>query len=97
MRVVEVKSRARIAIDDLAEFIEIINMPGSSAKWVNKVYDFIGEIAQTPVRSFPLCYNKKLAAMGFSCRVYKRKWIIAFKYTDKKFIVYRFVLGSKLK
>lgn len=97
MRTVEIKDRARNAIDDVAEFIELINVLGSSAKWVNKLYDFMEEMAALPLKQFPLCHNTKLAGMGFSCRVYKQKWVIVFKYTPAKITIYRFVLGSKLK
>ena len=97
MRNLEVRPKAIESITDVADFIELINTPGSSDKWANKVHDFLQELANSSIKSFPLCNNTKRARLRFSCRTYNKKWIVVFRYTTTTLTVHRFVLGAKLK
>ena len=97
MRQVEFKPRAVKAIEAVCEFIESKNTPGSSAKWYTALVHFVVQRSQNETLQFPLCNYAKFAAKGFSCFVYRKEWIVVFKYSSNKLIVYRFVHGSKLK
>ena len=97
MRQVEFKKRAVNAIEAVCDFIEGKNTPGSSANWYYDLVDFTIKHANIKLLKFPLCYHQKFAEKGFSCFIFKREWIIVFKYSGTKLIVYRFVHGSKLK
>ena len=97
MRLVEYKLRAVNAIEAVCDFIESKNVPGSSVKWYSALLQFIDRQAQIKKIQFPLCNYHKFAAKGFSCFVFKKEWIVVFKYSHEKLIVYRFVNGSRLK
>ncbi len=97
MREVEFKQRAISAIDAVCEFIEEQNTPGSSVKWYHALIKFIVRRAGTTRIKFPLCNYHKFAAKKYSCFVYKKQWIVVFKYTDSKLAIYQFVHGSRLK
>ena len=97
MRNLEIKPKAKESIVDVADFIELINTPGSSDKWVNKVESFLHELASSSIKKFPLCNNHQLAKMKFFCSIFNKKWVVAFKYTNTTITIYRFVLGAKLK
>ena len=93
----EFKPRAVNAIDSVCEFIERRNTTGSSIKWYTGLVQFVINRAQTGTLQFPLCNYPKFAAKGFSCFIYKKEWIVVFKYSMNKLTVYRFVHGSRLK
>lgn len=97
MRQVEFKPRASKAIIQVCDFIEGQNTPGSSVKWYNSVLTFIDKRSKLTKLKFPLCNYEKFATKGFCCFVYKKEWIVVFKYSETTLTVYRFVHGSKLK
>lgn len=97
MRSLDVKPKAQEAIEDVADFLELINTPGSSVKWVNKLEAFLEKLAAVPLKQFPFCNNANLARQKFSCSVFNKKWVVVFRYTENTITVYRFVLGAKLK
>lgn len=97
MRQVVFKKRAVNAIETVCYFIESKNTPGSSAKWRHDLVGFISSRADIQRLKFPLCHYQKFAAKGFSCFVYKKEWIIVFKYSATKLTVYRVVHSSRLK
>lgn len=97
MRRIILRPRAKSAIEDVVDFIELINTPNSSDKWLNKIEGFLQHLAKSPLKSFPLCKNQRLAKLNYSCTVFNRKWVIVFKYTESTITVLRFVLGGKLK
>lgn len=97
MRKVGFKKRAINAIDSVCEFIESKNLLGSSAKWYVALIDFIDERANLSTIKFPLCNYHKFEQKGFSCFIYKKQWVIVFRYTDTTLTVYQLVHGSRLK
>ena len=97
MRQLEIKPRAKSAIDHVVDFIELINTPNSSDKWLDKVDKFLNLLASNPMKSFPKCKNERLAKRNYSCTVFNRKWVFVFKYTESTITIHRFVLGGKLK
>jgi hypothetical protein len=97
MRILVVKPRAEKSMNRVAEFVELINLPHSGDKWFNHAMDFLEELASSSVKQFPLCHHPKLAAKNYSCRTYKKKWVVVFKYNETNLTVHRFVLGAKLK
>ena len=95
LRKVIIKPRAERVIQSVANFIEAKNTPGSSDKWVNEIMDFI--ISHAYVNSgYSLCTNADLAKRNYSCIVFKKKWVIAFKQTAQIFEVYQIVYGPNL-
>ena len=97
MREVEFKPRATKAIDAVCAFIEGKNTPGSSVKWYSTLIQFVVKRAQTTRLKFPLCNYAKFAQKGYSCFVFKKEWIVVFRYSSDELIVERFVHGSRLK
>ena len=97
MRQLLFKKRAYTAIEQVCAFIESKNRPGSSSKWRYDLVSFVSNKSNLSNIRFPLCNHPKFAAKGFSCLVYKKEWVIAFKYTPTTLTVYRIVNGSRLK
>jgi hypothetical protein len=97
MRKIEIKPRALSAIEDVVDFIELINTPNGSDRWLDKVERFLELLASNTMKSFPKCKNENLAKLNYSCAVFGRKWVVVFRYTATTITIYRFVLGAKLK
>ena len=83
-------------IIDVAEFIDDINTPGAGERWINKTIEFVEEYAKLNYVHWPLCRNRYLAAMEYSCLIYKN-WVVAFKIERGKFMVYDFIYGTLLE
>lgn len=96
MREITVGIHAERVIDNVAAFIDSQNLPDSSDKWINEILDFIRKHASLQMMYAP-CKNEKLAKRKLSCIVFKKKWVIAFPYTDRTFTVHQIIYGSKLK
>jgi len=46
--------------------------------------------------TFTICKSPDLAKWGYHCFTFKEKYIVAFKVSEEKFIVYRLILASRL-
>ena len=86
---------AQSQLESIAEFVESKNTTGSGLRWLEQFYDFIEPYAQ-PNLKYALCSDKEFALQKFSCIVFRKKWIIAFKISSSKFTVHHIVLGSLL-
>ena len=97
MREVFFKPLATEALMQLCDYVEAKNTPGSGYRFQKKILDFIALHAGLSLIKYPLCHNPKLAHRNFSCLVFQKKWIIAFRYTQNTMTVFRIILGSKLR
>ena len=86
---------AELVIQSVANFIETKNAPGSSDKWVNELIEFITSHARAN-SAYALCSNKDLAKRKYSCIVFKKKWVIAFRQTKGTFEVHQILFGPNL-
>jgi hypothetical protein len=96
MRSLIIMKRAENAIYKVALYRASKSFPETGEKFINEVIDFCLKYAALKV-NHPPCKNEILAKHGYSCAVYKKKWVIAFKYSDEEFRVYRFIWGPKLR
>jgi plasmid stabilization system protein ParE len=97
MREVVFKPAALKALIRLCDYVEAKNTAGSGYRFQEKILDFIESNALILSISYPLCFNAKLAVRGYSCFIFQKKWVIAFRITENKMIIYRIILGAKLK
>lgn len=97
MRQLIIKSHAEEAIYSTAEWLASQYFPDTGFKFIDQVEEFLWNYCQLTNLKFALCKNKRLAKRKFSCLVYKRKWVIAFKYTRRQLVVYEFIWGKKLR
>ena len=88
--------RAETAIYKTAQFLALQYFPSTGEKFINEVIDYCQEYAELKIKHAS-CKNELLAKYGYSCIIFKKKWVIAFKYSDKQFKVYRFIYGARLK
>lgn len=88
--------RAENAIYKVATHRAASYFPETGEKFIHEVIDFCQSYAVLKT-DFPFCKNAVLAKHKYSCVVFKKKWVIAFKSTGQKFIVYRFIWGPHLK
>jgi len=89
------KLRAKKAIAKVAEYIESQNTEGSGERWTEKLALKIESLARSKARFAP-CRNSSLARLKYSCFAYD-DWIIAFRMSEKKFEVCRFIYGPRLE
>ena len=97
MRQVIFKPVAVKAMMQLCDYVESKNTPGGGYRFQQKLLNFIEFNAGILLINYPLCSNPKLAQRHFSCIIFQRKWVIAFTYTERTFIIHRIILGAKLK
>ena len=93
MRVV-FKPDAEIVLDEVAEFIDSINIEGSGRLWAQRLISHLYSYA-LPNVTYALCKDEQFAASGFSCLNYN-DWVIAFKIDDDLFIVHKIIRGNIL-
>ena len=74
MRELIIKKRAENAIYKVAQFVASKNFPSSGGKFINEVFDFCIDYSLLNLKH-PLCKNSVLAKHGYSCTVYKKKWV----------------------
>lgn len=91
-----IMKRAENAIYKVASLRAEQYRPATGVKYINDVIDFCVRHAALNM-NFPLCKNQILSKHEYSCLVYKKKWVIAFKYTPGEFRIYRFIWGANLK
>lgn len=64
--------------------------------FIDDFIDFCNKYAAVNF-NFPLCKNDSLKKYKYSCIVFKRKWVVAFKFTKTTLIIHRFIWGPNLK
>ncbi len=97
MRQLIVMPHAEESIYAVAEWISSQNLPHSGLKFIDDVEVFLVRHCKLESLQFPLCKNKRLSKRKFSCLIYKKKWVIAFKYSATTLTVHEFIWGPKLK
>jgi len=96
MRELLIKKRAENALNKVARYLAAQYFPSTGEKFIHEFIDHCLVYSSVNVK-YPLCRSEMLAKRGFSCFVFKRKWIVAFKYSDDNFQVCRFIYGPRLK
>lgn len=81
--------KANNAIALIAAFVESKNTKGSGNRFALKLESAINNFAKENVE-YAKCYTTVLASLGFSCLTINN-WVIAFKISQNKFIVYRII------
>lgn len=89
------KPKAQKALSLIAKFVEDNNTKGSGVRFIEKFSLKLSTYAIENTQ-YSACKNKTLSFLGFSC-ITINKWVIAFKIENKKFVVYRIILGALLK
>jgi len=79
-----------------AKWVEEENTEGAGDRWLGKLEDTLNHMAHIGIKH-AICKNRGLARYGQRCFAYNEKWVIAYKIHGDKFVVYRFILGAKLK
>jgi hypothetical protein len=88
---------AEKSISEVADWLASEYFLDTGLKFIEEVEVLLLDYAKLSNLVFPLCRNKKLARRKFSCIIFKRKWVVAFKYSKDKFVVHEFLWGGKLK
>ncbi|MEO5572665.1 MAG: type II toxin-antitoxin system RelE/ParE family toxin [Bacteroidia bacterium] len=91
---VVISKRALNAIIKAALFVENLNTPGSGNRWAEKIKTEIIKLARARPK-IGFCKHPSLAKFKYRCYTYK-DWVIAYRFSDKKFEVCRFIYGSRL-
>jgi hypothetical protein len=93
MRVV-FRPDAESVLDEVADFIDGINIEGSGGLWTERFIAHVYTYA-LPNVTYALCKDQDFAAAGLSCINYN-DWIIAFKIQDDLLIVHEIIRGNIL-
>ena len=88
------KQEAKIAIYEVADFIDSINTDGAGDRWILRLTETVEQYALSNV-SYVLCKGEYLASLGLSC-INFNDWIIAFKIEKSFFVIYKIIRGSIL-
>lgn len=87
-------AKAMDVIDEIADFAESKNTPGSGNRFAVKFLNTIGSWAVSNTQ-YALCDHEVFAAFGYSCRRIN-DWVVAFKIENNVLTVYEIILGSLL-
>ncbi len=88
------KPRASKIIDGVIDWVEKENTAGSGARWFDKLDAKINALAKSKAK-FAVCKHPSLAKFNYRCYAYN-DWIIAFRISENKFEVCRFIWGKRL-
>lgn len=91
-----IMKRAENAIYKVAQHRALEYFPETGERFIHEIIDFCLEYAGVNTL-YPLCKNAILRKHGYSCIVFKKKWVVVFKVTTRHFRVCRFVWGPNLK
>lgn len=97
MRQLILKPHAEESVYSVAEWLASQYFPDTGLKFIDDVEAFLLRYCNLSNLKFPLCKNKRLAKRKLCCVIYKRKWVVAFKYTQNKLTVHEFIWGKKLR
>lgn len=86
--------RAVLAIEKVAQWVEEKNTEGSGERWFDKLDLVIHSLAESKAK-LAECKHPSLARYKYRCYTYKN-WVIAFRITDKRLEVRRFIWGAQL-
>lgn len=90
-----IRKNAANAIADTAAWVNVINTDGAGDRWFSRIIEMLQSAARSGVQH-AICQNEALARRGYRCFTYREKWVVAYQIKGDDFIVYRFILGSKL-
>jgi len=93
MRVVFRPDAERV-LDEVASFLDSINIEGSGELWSERLITHIYTYA-LPNVTYALCRDEDFAAADLSCINYN-DWIIAFKIQDDLLVVHEIIRGNIL-
>ena len=88
------RPNAERVLDDVADFIDGINLEGSGELWVERLISHIYTYA-LPNITYALCRDEDFASAGLSCINYNA-WIIAFKIQEDLLVVHEIIRGNIL-
>ena len=91
---IEIKAKALKTLDEVANYVESLNTAGAGSRWLDKFFLRIQAYAKPDV-VYALCKKAKLAKRSFSCITFNN-WVVAFKITKGKFVIYEIIHGSLL-
>ena len=91
---IEIRAKALKTLDEIANHLESLNTPGSGSRWLDRFFMRIQAYAKPNV-VYAVCKNAKLAGRKFSCITFNN-WVVAFKITKGKFVIYEIIHGSIL-
>jgi len=91
---VKILPKALQVIEDVADFVESKNTPGSGDRFAYKFKAAIEKLALPNVQ-YTRCNHPILAAFGLMCSHFN-DWVIAFKIREDELIVQEIIHGSLL-
>lgn len=91
-----IRELARRQMTRTAKWVEEENTEGAGDRWIAKLQQTLTQKAKTGAKH-AICKSKGLSRYGHRCFTYNEKWVVAYKINGDKFVVYRFVLGAKLR
>jgi|GEM_PF-2193446 hypothetical protein len=97
MRKLIIKPHVEASVFKVATWIASQYFAETGLKFIDDLEQFLLKHCALNSLQYPLCKSTRLAKRKFSCLIYKRKWVIAFRYSKTTFTVYEFIWGAKLK
>jgi hypothetical protein len=91
-----IRKQAANTISSTAAWVDSMNTDGAGGRWLDKLLETLYHAAHMGIK-YALCQNESLTKRGYHCFTYNDKWVVAYKIVGDNFIVYRFILGAKLK
>jgi hypothetical protein len=90
-----IRKLAADQIEEVENYIEGQNTPGSGLRWTEKLKKELFHRAAAGVKH-AICRSKSLSRYQLRCFTYNEKWVVAYKIKGEQFIIYRFIWGAKL-
>jgi hypothetical protein len=92
--IIEIKQTAMDTLQNIADWVEQNNTPGSGGRFLDKLFEFLQSYAPSSGKQAK-CKLPEFKALDLHCLHYK-DWVISYKTVSNRMVIYSVVHGSWL-
>lgn len=84
------REKAKLAIRDIAVYIELNGYPETAEKFVEKLLSFGSSLAVFP-NKYPLCKQPQFAKRRMHCAVFHKNYVFVYRLVKNSLVIYNII------